>query len=91
MQISQKQIQEWSESPVTEFLRIGITSYVDQMFYEMGHAFEPFDPQKTQERMASIFGTIDALEDMILLFEGDFSFLELDSEDQDKDKEGLSD
>jgi len=84
VQISKKQIQEWTESPVTEFLRIGVTSYVDQMFAEMGDLFAPFEPEKTQERMASTFGTIDALEDMILLFEGDFSFLEQEDDSSEE-------
>ena len=90
MRISKKQIAEWAESPVNEFLRIGITSYADELYRSMGDAFCPFDPQRTQEMQASILGAIDAFEDMILIFGGDFSFLELDS-DQDQDEEERDD
>ena len=82
--ISQQQINEWVESPVTEFVKYGLETYTEEMYASLIDAFAPFLPQRTQEMQASILGAIDTLEDMIDIFGGDWSLLE--SEDDDSNE-----
>ena len=76
MELTDNQITEWIESPVTLKLKELVESQIKEIRDSKADAFHPFDPQKTQETMAQLDGAQDTWEilaEQILV--GDFSYL----------------
>lgn len=76
------QILEWAENPVTIYFKSLVEKEI-KYFEEAGrstHVFHPFEPQKTQEILASVNAAVDTWEQVIQALEGDFS--EFSSEDE---------
>ena len=70
-----QQVKEWAESPINEKLAFAIEDYIREL--EIGlDCFHPFEPQKTQETLAGINGSVDTWRIVIDLLNGDWEFLE---------------
>jgi hypothetical protein len=67
---------EWRESPVTLLLKDLVEKQIKELKASRADAFHPFDPQRTQETMASIEGAIDTWEIVAnQVLDGDFSYV----------------
>jgi len=75
---SQEVIDEWVDSPVTEYLRYLVDEEIE--FYDGRPLFFPGDPQKTQETLLETLSTVTALQRVQEALKGDFS--EFSSEDE---------
>ena len=82
-QITSKQIQEWTESPVTEYLAtlvnqelesIQDTPVTDALFYG--------EPVKTHENLVDLEARQMAWSELALLLEGDWSYFEEEEDDE---------
>ena len=77
------QITEWVENPVTIELAQHIASELQEIRGSKGlGAFHPFQPERTQEILATLNGCEEILEMVLAYLEGDWTFLE-DEEDGD--------
>lgn len=58
--VLKSQILEWTENPVTVAFKAAVEQERDEMMMARGlECFTPFEPQKTQELMASLNGAYD--------------------------------
>ena len=54
--IQPKQIEEWFESPVTQYFHELLQKRLDHTFSLRAEVYFPFEPQKTQESKANLLG-----------------------------------
>ena len=80
LRISQQQRDEWADSLVTKELKRLIEKYLNEYIGEID-AFQPFEPNKTQELLAGINGSIDTWEDIIELLAGNWELVDEEEED----------
>ena len=87
MQVSKKQIAEWTENPVTEALLGLVDAELDDVLQRRGlEAFCPFQPERTQELLATLNGYREAWEDVLETLEGSGLWeLDYDSEESEVD------
>lgn len=78
---SPEQIEEWFESPVTEYFKRLIQRQLDSSFDSRSTAFIPGEPFKTQETISFFLGEEGAWDEVLEAFDQkDFSSLELEEE-----------
>lgn len=71
MQVSQQQITEWLDNPVTEALAGLVELELDAALDRRGiEAFCPFQPERTQELLATLNGYREAWEDILETLDG---------------------
>ena len=81
-QINERQISEWTESPVTEALLELCKKELDDIRdTTVTDCYFPGDPQKTQENLIALGAMEDAWESWSTFLSGDWS--ELEEEDED--------
>jgi len=77
-QVSEQQISEWLQSPVSKELVKRIEIYRDHLDSSKGlSAFHPFEPQRTQEVLANLNGAVDTWEDVIDILEGNWELIDV--------------
>ena len=83
---TQEEIAEWSESLVTEYV-LSIFERKRDLLEKVGSTdvYHPFDPQRTQEVLASRNAAIDTWEEAISALKGESEFYEY-SEDESYDE-----
>lgn len=85
--LSETQIEEWTDNPVTKELKRLVNKYLNSVICgfvdDEGEirnpyrdAFHSFDPQRTQETIASIEGAADTWEEIIELLEGNWELID---------------
>ena len=80
-QINKQQLEEWTENPITELFREILEQERDEMMEARGlQAFQPFQPQRTQEVLSNLNGFVDALDVVIESLSGDWTQWEEDDE-----------
>jgi hypothetical protein len=83
MRVSPKQVEEWCESEVTQYLLALLKRKLDDTYSHRNGAYFPFEPTKTQEAIAHLIGAEGALQDVIdALEEKDLSQLEIEDEER---------
>lgn len=79
--INKQQFSEWTENPVTVLIKESLQKERDDMAQSRGlDAFNPFEPNKTQEILANLNGYVDAMDVVISIMEGDLSSIEEEEE-----------
>lgn len=81
---SQEMVNEWCESEVTAYFKDLVTQRL-QLLEDVGttDVYSPFEPQRTQEILASRNGSIDAWEEVLEMLDGELDDI---SEDDDDDE-----
>ena len=75
--LTQEQIQEWVDSPVTETLKKEVASYIEELNVGKGpNCYVPYEPQKTQDNLSTLIGQIGAWEIVVAVLDGDWSIFE---------------
>jgi hypothetical protein len=70
--VSRQQIEEWIENPVTLAFKATATYERDTTLAAKGlGAFHPFQPERTQEVLANLNGSVDAWDEVIAALEGE--------------------
>jgi len=81
---SKEQVKEWADSPVNAYLIKLIEKYCLFLNEQRGiNAYCPGDPQKTQERLATLNGEYSAWGDFVELLQGELSVVMEDENDSD--------
>ncbi len=75
-----KQINQWTENPVTLELAELVLQQIKHIQDSKGNCFHPGDPNKTQEHLGALLACEGAWEDILLLLNGDWEFFEEDEE-----------
>lgn len=70
MKISQEQIAEWTENPVTLELKKRFNLEIEQLRESKADAYHPFQPERTQEVLANLNGSEDTWELALSSLEG---------------------
>ena len=86
MEPPRKQIEEWTENPVTEYLRDKVKEEIEllEVACRTSNVYKPFEPEKTQELLATLNAAIDGWELVLEALNGDMEELgEYSSEDQE--------
>ena len=86
-----EEIKEWAEHPITKLLDGCIENYIEELRYASGDSYAPFEPQRTQEIMANLNGSIDTLEYFREALQGDWSMFEAEEVEIDEDGEPIRD
>jgi ribonucleotide reductase alpha subunit len=73
--ITQEQIEEWTENPVTLELKALAIGMLDETVDATKTAYSPGNPQKTQETLAIIAGAQGVWDTLIEALEGDWSYI----------------
>ena len=79
----QELILEWTESEVTQYLLAQVRDEQESLeeVCRTSDVYAPFEPQKTQERIANFNGAIDTFDVVIETLEGRGLFDELEDEE----------
>lgn len=80
--VTQEQIDEWVESPVTVELKRLAHLNLDEIDEAKLNAYVPGEPQKTQETLAIAAGAYGVWDTLIEVLEGDWSFIQIEEEDE---------
>lgn len=80
--IDEKLKKEWAESLVTKKLLEAIDKYIDVLQPKID-IYHPFEPQRTQEILAGLNGSIDAWEDIKEVLEGNWELIDVEEQDGD--------
>ena len=81
-----KQIEEWTENPVTIYLKDKVKEELEilEAACRTSNIYKPFEPEKTQELLATLNAAIDGWELVLEALNGDMEDLgEYSSEDQE--------
>ncbi len=82
-QVTEQQIKEWTENPVTIEFKRQIQRDRDSTENNLGlNAYHPFEKDKTQELLANLNGSLDAMDFVIDGLNGDWSAFEVDEDEQ---------
>ncbi len=85
---NKKQVIDWTENPITIQLKEHIKIELAQTVMAKGlDAFHPFQPERTQEILANLNGAQETWELMLDFLEGDWDYLEVDSEGEKSGEE----
>lgn len=77
--IQEQQIRDWTENPVTIEFRKNLERELMVAEESKGlNAFQPFQPERTQEILANLNGYADAVMTVLEALEGDWSLFEVD-------------
>ena len=81
-----KQIEEWTENPVTIYLKDKVKEELEilETACRTSNIYKPFEPEKTQELLATLNAAIDGWELVLEALNGDMEELgEYSSEDEE--------
>lgn len=79
--ITQDQITEWTENPVTQAFKKLAEQEAQELSYVKGvDAYHPFEPQRTQEVLANLNGCVDTWDVVMATLDGEGLW---ESEDDD--------
>ena len=68
---------EWKENPTTEAFRVVLLDYQRWLYQVQGiGAFQPFEPQKTQEILCGLANQTDLIDKIVEGLNGDWDTLE---------------
>jgi hypothetical protein len=83
-------IAEWVESPVTQYFKWIALDTIEalQDSARTTDVYAPFEPSKTQERLAALNGAIDSWEDVVEALDGEGVLLEYVSREEAEDEIG---
>lgn len=74
-QITRQQIEDWLENPVTLVFKTVIEGRRQEMQDTIGEdCYHPFEPQRTQEILAQLSGSLEAWDTVIAALEGEGLF-----------------
>ena len=69
--VTQDQVTEWTESPVTQLLLYVLKQQLDETYAERSELFIPGEPNRTQEIRANLIGQEAVYKDVIELASGE--------------------
>ncbi len=82
IQVSKDQIRDWADNPVTLAFKKIASKERDETLAGRGvNAYHPFQPERTQEILAGLNGSMDTWELVIAALEGE-GLWELDDDDE---------
>ena len=84
MEVTQEMIRDWTENPVTLYLREIAEEERDAMIGAIGiDAYHVYEPQKTQEILANLNGAVDTWDVVIEALEGE-GILSIEEEEDEQ-------
>lgn len=86
--MKQEQIEIWRDNPVTKALLSLVASQLDGIRAAKGMAYQPYQPERTQEILANLNGAEDTWEHVLDLLDGDWSAF--DDEEADESERDTS-
>ena len=69
-------LSEWLDHPVTKELRYLVQKQIEDTEVAMQDAYNPFEPQRTQEILAGLNGAWDTWTDIAEVLDGDWDKIE---------------
>lgn len=81
--VTQEQIDEWAENPVTQELKSLAILLMNDVDQAKLNAYVPGDPQKTQETLAIAAGAYGVWDTLIEALEGDWSYIKIEEDENE--------